>query len=240
MERRIAGKTLSIMLMICFVSTSLIPAINASIFNAHEYSHIPSVNIDNKTSFDKKPSEKTNVLVAKVYDDHSVKITPTYMTTDDYNDYIKKIQTCKTMAEGFTILKEYNLVPDTMSFNDFTNLIKTKLDKIQLPKIPLLKNHYLGNSFYTVFMAGFVYANFKPIVFPVVKIPLLTFFAISLGGGSCSLLAMMQIGDKCGVSKTIAAVFMGWVGIISLKKRVDLNGGTFAGFVGYGAISGKT
>jgi len=240
MEKSSARKTMSIMLLICFVGTSLIPAIDASIFVAHENSNNSLLNNDNKTRFDKESSEKINVFIAKVYDDRSIKITPTRITTEEYNDYNKKIQTCKTMEEGFTVLKEYNLVPDTMSFNDFTDLIKTKFDKTQLLKIPILKNHYIENYFYTVFIAGFVYANFKPIVIPVVKIPLLTFFAISWGGGSCSLLAMIQIGDKCGFSKTIAAVFMGWVGIISLKKHIDLNGGTFAGFVGYGAIAGKT
>ncbi|MFX1452598.1 MAG: hypothetical protein ACFFCM_17305 [Promethearchaeota archaeon] len=235
-------KGLAIGIMIILFGAGIVPIISG-------YS-IKETNI-NYQSKDEKNELK--VFTSRLNIDGSINIRKERISITDYNRYCNKIKKCESLEEGFIVLKEYTLIPQSMEYYEFKNIIEKKILRLNLNPYYLLFTKKSNcpcnnNPSYDClgFVFGFLNIEFTP---PITNriIPFL-FLKANANGGSWTSFAIPippvpdpythpECDDLVGsLSGSMEVILFFWLGRLDLNPILDLNGGSFTGFALAGGI----
>ena len=215
-------KELAIGIIFLFFAASVSPVLGASLTTPKEISEGNDL-----IEIEDESSEMMTVTKVKLLENGFIRSFQDKMSVKDYNEYVEKISACENLEDTFSLLKEYEIIPSSMSLDLFENKIKNSLSKLVLLKKIL--NRFYGKESTRGIIECFFSSysiHFNP---PVTNffIPATYFRAFSPGGYGTAC------GQQFNCNCHLEIIMIFFIGIINIIPFYDPMGGNLAGFAMY-------
>jgi len=211
MYKEAVGKGLVFLIIGLFIGLSILPFISGDIERAKQ------------TEINIKSTNEKDVFIFKLCEDGSIKKVREKISLSQYEEYCEKMMLSKTIKNTFAILKEFNIVPDSMSLQHFSEIMNTKFNKVQiLKKILQNKRNLLGTIEENL---CFVMFEINPPVYSHYTL-FFQLYAGSKNGGRAWLGF-----QNCSTDSSINFSMSYYIGILHMKHGEHLN--DIAWFIGF-------
>jgi len=220
-------KELVIGIIFLFLGASISPVLGASLTMPREMSNVDISEGSDMIEIEDESSEMMTVTKVKLLENGFIRKFDEKISVKDYYEYVEKIGACENVEEAIPILKEYGVIPNSMSLDRFKNVFKNTLGMFFFLKKILNRLNGEGFTRGTIecFFSNF-YINFNGPVSNI-RIPL-TYFCGTSAGGSGS-----ACGEYFTCNEYLDVTLIFYLGIISIMPYIDLTGGSIVGFAGY-------
>ena len=207
-----------------FIGSSVLPCISGDIERTKQ------------TEIISKLTNEKDVLIFKLCEDGSIKKVREKISLCKYEEYCERMLSSKTIDNTFAIFKEFNIVPDSMNLQHFSEIINTKTTKLQILKKIFLNNRNIYDTVIRMFC--FVKFEINP---PVINSysPFQILYAESKEGGQA------WIGfQHCSSESQIVFSMALYIGILYMNPIMHLNdtarftGFAVAAYCGYKLMTG--